>query len=139
MPHPRIMRASKMPVLRMLRQALRLLMSKVMADVNSALACTDAYTDIEEDFFRTGDEMSSTAANDSFVSEPEPQTTKASIWSRLFERPLRMPTEDFIAAPPARTRPPTEKPAVAEPEDDEWDWMLAVARARSRHATSPGF
>lgn len=75
-----------------------------MADLESAEACTNTYSDIEEDFFRAGDEM-----------------------SRMFEQSHRLPTEDFIPVKPA-----------AEPEDDEWDWMLAVARARARPATQPG-
>ena len=97
-----------------------------MADLDSDVACTNAYSDIEEDFFRAGDAISFGSLVEPIV-EPEPVRTK-SLWSRLFERPLRLPTEDLIP----------EKPAVEEPEDDEWDWMLAVARARTRHATQPG-
>jgi hypothetical protein len=133
-----------MLVLRVLRQALQLLVSSIMADVNSALACANAYTDIEEDFFRAGDELSSTVANDSFAAEREPQAIRTSIWSRLFERPLRLPTDDLLSEMPApapspvavRTRPPTERPAAEESGDEEWDWMLAIARARA--ATQPG-
>ncbi|HTL37006.1 MAG TPA: hypothetical protein VL326_27910 [Kofleriaceae bacterium] len=98
--------------------------------MNSALACTNVYTDIEEDFFRAGDEMT-------FVAEPV-ESARKNIFERLFERPLEIPSDDLMPEPPARMRPPTEKPVV-EPEDDEWDWMIAAARARARHATQPGF
>jgi hypothetical protein len=104
-----------------------------MADLDSAEACTNAYSDIEEDFFRVGDAMGSGITSEPAV-DPEPVPTE-SLWSRLFGRPLRLPTEDLIPAP-VRTRPPTERPA--EENDEEWDWMLAVARARARHATQPG-
>src|SRR6478609_3064393 len=90
--------AGNMPVLRVLRQASQLLESSIMADVNSALACTNVYTDIEEDFFRVGDEMSGTAAEP--IADPEPIRTPG-LWSRLFERPLRLPTEDLISETPA--------------------------------------
>lgn len=108
-----------------------------MADLDTDVACTNAYSDIEEDFFRVGDAIS---AGERQVVEPEaePARTK-SLWARLFERPVRVPSEaDFVPAPAARTRPPTERP-VAEPADeDEWDWVIAAARARARHATQPG-
>ena len=108
-----------------------------MADLDTAEACTNAYSEIEEDFFRVGDEMSGTVAEPIAPEPTEPVRTK-SLWSRIFERPQRMPTEDLIPEPPApvRTRPPTAKPV--DDNDEEWDWMLAVARARSRHATQPG-
>ena len=82
----------------------------------------DGYSDIEQDFFRAGDEMT----DEVIEVEPAP---KQSLWSRLFERRVRMPSEvSFVAPGPAR-----------EPEDDdEWDWVIAVARARARHATQPG-
>lgn len=113
-----------------------------MADLDSHVACTNAYSDVEEDFFRIGEAMSSGTVAEPIAAEiTQPVRTK-SLWSRLFERPMRLPTEDLIelAPPPvpARKRPPTERPASEEGGDDEWDWMLAVARARTRHATSPG-
>jgi hypothetical protein len=99
-----------------------------MADLDSAAACTNAYSDIEEDFFRTGDAMSTGSVAEPIIAETtEPVRTK-SLWARLFERPLRLPTEDLLP----------EKPAVEVAEDDVWDWMLAVARALTRHATQPG-
>ena len=109
-----------------------------MPDLDSAEACTNAYSDIEEDFFRAGDAISSGTEAEPFA-DPEPQAK--SLWSRLFERPLRI-VADLIPEPaapvPMRTRPPTERPPTEESADEEWDWMLAVARARARHATSPG-
>jgi hypothetical protein len=95
-----------------------------MAELDSLEACTNAYSDIEEDFFRAGDAMSTGISP---AADPEPVRSKG-LLARLFERPLRLPTEDLIP----------EKPAVEEIEDDEWDWMLAVARARTRPATQPG-
>ena len=115
-----------------------------MADLETGVA---AYSDIEEDFFRVGDEMSSAVSDDVVVVEPEPIPSKGGLWSRLFERPLRIPTDvSFVAEgtplPPvsAYTRPPTERPVVVEeePEEEDWEWMIAAARARSRPATSPG-
>jgi hypothetical protein len=87
-----------------------------------------SYSDIEEDFFRVGDEMNAgTAALEVHEVEPIVETRRG-LWSRLFERPLRLPSEttSFVAT------------AGGEADDDEWDWMLAVARARARHATQPG-
>jgi hypothetical protein len=98
------------------------------------VACTNAYTDIEEDFFRAGDELSSDAA--SIEIEPVRETRK-SLWSRLFERPLRLPSEvSFVPSPAPSKRAPSERPMDTD-EDDEWDWTLAIARARAR--TQPGF
>lgn len=119
--------------------ALRLLVHVGMADLDSDVA---AFSDIEEDFFRAGDAMSSAQTGEIALVEPEPAPSKG-LWSRLFERPLRIPTDaSFVAEPaPMRARPPTERPAVEEElDDDDWEWMLAAARARSsRPATSPGF
>ena len=99
-----------------------------------------AFSEIEEDFFRTGDAMSSAQTDEIALVEPEPAPSKG-LWSRLFERPLRIPTDvTFIAegTPPPRTRPPTERPEE-ELDEEDWEWMLAAARARSsRPATSPG-
>ena len=101
----------------------------------------NAFSELEEDFFRAGDAMSSASNDEIAVVEPEPAPSK-SLWSRLFERPLRIPTDaSFIVdvEPSAvRTRPPTERPVVEELDDEDWEWMLAAARARSRPATSPG-
>jgi hypothetical protein len=109
----------------------------VMAELETGVA---AFSDIEEDFFRAGDEMSSAQTGEISLVEPEPAAPSKGLWSRLFERPLHIPTDaSFIAeAAPVRTRPPTERPAADEPDEEDWEWMLAAARARSRPATSPG-
>lgn len=105
-----------------------------MADLDSDVA---AFSDIEEDFFRAGDAMSSAQTGEIALVEPEPAPSKG-LWSRLFERPLRIPTDvTFIAE---GTPPPATADVVEEElDEDDWEWMLAAARARSsRPATSPG-
>jgi hypothetical protein len=95
-----------------------------MADMASAPACTKPYSDIEEDFFRAGDEMS-----DVPFAELEAPPARKSVWSRLFERALRALTEPRLVR---ASRPPTERPA----DEEDWDWKIAHARARA--ATHPG-
>ena len=99
--------------------------SEIMADMASAPACTKPYSEIEEDFFRAGDEMSDVPFEE--LDAPP----RRSLWSRLFERALRVLTEPrFVRA--SRSRPPTERPT----DEDDWDWQIAHARARA--ATHPG-
>ena len=80
-----------------------------MSDPNGG----DAFSAIEEEFFRAGEAMSE--ASD---GKPRPTHHAAAaptgLWSRLFKRTPRPATE----------------PSVAE---DDWDWQIAVARAR--HST----
>ena len=104
--------------------------TQIMADLDSSVACTKAYSDIEEDFFRAGDELASASGSDSaFEIEPEPE--RRSLWSRLLSLLARRPAvTDFIPAP-ARSRSPTYR-TIAREDDDEWDWVVAVARARAR-------
>lgn len=64
-----------------------------MADMDSALACTKPFSDLEEEFFRVGDEMDA---------------------AYELERLPRLPTEELIP----------------EPDDDDWEQIIAVARAR---------
>lgn len=92
-----------------------------------------AFSEIEEDFFRAGDAMSSAQTDEIALVEPEPAPAKG-LWSRLFERPLRIPTDvSFIAE---GTPVPVDAPDESDEED--WEWVIAAARARSRPATSPG-
>lgn len=59
----------------------------------------EAFSPIEEEFFRAGDALSAEAAAE---------------WSRLV--------------------PPSARPVTDKPADEEWDWQIAIARAR--HSTS---
>jgi len=89
----------------------------------------EAFSAIEEEFFRAGDAISEAAASASgSVHEAAPART--GMWSRLFRRTSRSVTAQPIAAAPRVARPATE-PIVPE---DEWDWQIAIARAR--HSTS---
>ena len=93
----------------------------------SAPACTNSYSEIEEDFFRVGDEMGDVPCDESL----DPPPARRSLWTRLVERTLRVLTEPGGRAR-SQARPPTE-PKI---EDDDWDWKIAHARARA--ATHPG-
>ena len=82
-----------------------------MSDRNGDGAA-DAFSALEEDFFRTGDAMSEGAVESR--SDRDAVAVRTSLWSRLFKRTPRPATEPSVA-------------------DDDWDWQIAVARAR--HST----
>jgi hypothetical protein len=101
-----------------------------MRDIAIVPAGTGAFSEIEEEFFRAGETLEAAPSvewDDLHDREPSP-----GFFSRLFgKRPTSTETEP---PPPvfARRRAATEPPA----EDDDWDWQIAIARAR--HATNPG-
>lgn len=80
----------------------------------------EAFSAIEEEFFRVGDALDAEAAR-GVASAVEAEPVRAGVWARLFKR-----TSRIVAAQPV-------EPAVSA-ADDEWDWQIAVARAR--HSTS---
>jgi hypothetical protein len=102
-----------------------------MRDLDNQLAGAEGFSELEEEFFRAGDAVSAAAPDETWpeLEAPPPPT---GLWARVFKRSPRRAPE--LAAPPARPRMrPASEPAVA---DDEWDWQIAIARAR--HVTSPG-
>lgn len=87
------------------------------------------FSEIEEDFFRAGDEGRFAGADsyDSFDDLDEGYQP-STVWSRLTDRVTSdAPAQSFIAR-----RAPTARPGVDDdgPEDDDWDWQIAIARAR---------
>lgn len=91
-----------------------------------------AFSPFEEEFFRAGDAISAAASTES-GPDHDVAPARTSLWSRLFERSpraVRPLTEQPAIRPVQPTRPATE-PQVS---DDEWDWRLAIARAR--HSTN---
>lgn len=57
----------------------------------------EAYSSIEEEFFRAGDAMNANDANDHVVDHDVTATPQRSAWSRWFGRTPRAATEPSIA------------------------------------------
>src|SRR5688572_12375765 len=93
----------------------------------------ECFSDLEEEFFRTGDSMEVPAVErfDDLDAGHEPAP---GLLARLFGKKTTMRTE--TEPPPAvvRRRAPT-RPGTED--GDEWEWQIAIARAR--HASEGGF
>lgn len=104
------------------------LMSKSSSDRGGA----EAFSPLEEEFFRAGDAISAAAAGEPRSDvETAPSPPPAGLWSRLFKRTPRAITERPIHADPA---PPRRAPTEPVASDDDWDWKIAIARVR--HSTN---
>lgn len=91
-----------------------------------------AFSPLEEEFFRAGDAISAAASETPWSDVDAPSApAPAGVWSRLFKRAPRPVIEEPVHAEPApRRRAPTEPMAT----DDDWDWKIAIARVR--HSTN---
>lgn len=93
-----------------------------------------AFSPVEEEFFRAGDAISAASeepwSNLDSTSAPALAAAPAGLWARLFKRGARPITEQPVRSEPAPRRAPTEPIA----SDDDWDWQIAVARVR--HSTN---
>jgi hypothetical protein len=93
-----------------------------------------AETDIEESFFREGDAVeSSSSSSDSWDDLEGEAARPPSFWSRVFlPRGRRAATEPGCALPPPPPSSPraTTSPPVRGDDEEDWDWQVAIARAR---------
>ncbi|MBA3452634.1 MAG: hypothetical protein H0T42_05985 [Deltaproteobacteria bacterium] len=92
-----------------------------------------SFSELEEAFFRAGDEGSFPAES---CDDDEPDDRSGGWWARPSGQ-ARIATEPGLSIGPALThrvverRATTERPVVArEDEDEEWDWQIAIVRAR---------
>ena len=92
-----------------------------------------AFSENEEAFFRAGDEGSFSAES---WDDHEEDDRPIGLWARL-SGPVGVESDSGVSVGPPVTqrfverRAPTERPVVArEDEDEEWDWAVAIVRAR---------
>lgn len=88
----------------------------------------ESFSELEEEFFRAGEAIESAPAVERFDDLDAGHVPAPGLMARIFgKRSVRAATEPPPPAP-VRRRAPTRPPS--DDGGDEWEWQIAIARAR---------